>query len=264
MYRLLPPQQPGLPAVSVNPDQALLTAYGTAHRRLFPAPQLPPEYLGEVDLGFLAVAGPYAGYLERTADGGYQWDLQHLAGYAHHPDLCSLGVRVVFRFDEAEGRLVADRIECELGSCRPDDPGWPMARQLALCAVTTHVSLIRHFKWVHLAVGGPFAIATRDCLPARHPLRRLLWPHMFGTQYSNQLITKGQLARGGDFESIFSFTHIGMCELFEDSYQAYDVTVLDPERDAERRGLTGVGFDTPSLDNQRAIFDVLHAHATAT
>lgn len=261
LYRLLPPMQPGLPAMSANPDQALLRAYTPAHRRCFPAPVLPPEYLGEVDLGFLAVAGPYAGYLERTADACYQWDLRQLARYEHHAGLRSLGVRVLFRFDEPSGRLVADRIDCELGSCRPDDADWALARQLALCAATNHVSLVRHFNWVHLAVGGPFAIATRNCLPSRHPLRRLLWPHMFGTQYSNQIVTKGQMAVGGDFETVFSFTHTGMCELFEDSYEAYDITVLDPEQDAERRGVDDAGFDTPSLDNQRAIFDVLHAHA---
>src|SRR5689334_4536316 len=64
LYRLLPPMQPGLPAVPESLDRALLDAYTAAHRRCFPAPVLPPEYLGEVDLGFLAVAGPYAGYLE--------------------------------------------------------------------------------------------------------------------------------------------------------------------------------------------------------
>ncbi|GAA5162595.1 hypothetical protein GCM10023321_48410 [Pseudonocardia eucalypti] len=259
LYRLLPPMQPGLPDIAENPDQALLEAYTPAHRRLFPAPTLPPEYHGEVDLGFLAVAGPYAGYLEQTADGGYQWDLRQLARYEHHDGLRSLGLRVLFRVDSSA--LEAVQIDCELGSCRPGDPNWGAAKELALCAVTNHVSLVRHFNWVHLAVGGPFAIATRNCLDARHPLRRLLWPHMFGTQYSNQIVTKGQMARGGDFETVFSFTHTGMCELFEDTYEAYDITVLDPERDAERRGLAGATFALPSLGNQRAIFDVLHAHA---
>ncbi len=261
LYRLLSPMQPGLPDMAENPDQALVEAYTPAHRRCYPAPVLPPEYLGEVDLGFLAVAGPYAGYLVRTPDGDYQWDLRQLARYEHHDGLCSLGLRVLFRVNEPTSKLEAVRIDCELGSCRPTDPTWGPAKQLALCAVTNHVSLVRHFNWVHLAVGGPFAIATRNCLDTRHPLRRLLWPHMFGTQYSNQIATKGQMAKGGDFDTVFSFTHTGMCELFEDSYEAYDITVLDPERDAERRGLSCAGFDTPSLSNQRAIFDVLHAHA---
>ena len=113
---------------------------------------------------------------------------------------------------------------------------------------------------MHLAAGGPFAIATRNCLEAHHPLRRLLWPHMFGTQFSNQIVTKGQMAKGGDFETTFSFTHRGMCQLYTDSYADYDAIVLDPARDAERRGITDAGFDTPALDNQTAIFEVMYAH----
>jgi arachidonate 15-lipoxygenase len=113
---------------------------------------------------------------------------------------------------------------------------------------------------VHLAAGAAFAIATRNNFPAAHPLRRLLWPHMFGTQYSNQIVTSGQMARGGDFET-FSFTQRGMCKLFEETYDQYDITVLDPERDAERRGIRNAGFDTPALSNRQALFDVMQAHA---
>ena len=105
------------------------------------------------------------------------------------------------------------------------------------------------------------AIATRNALPAMHRLRRLLWPHTFGTQYSNQIVTKGQMAIGGDFETIFSFTQRGMCQLFEDTYREYDFTVLDPAADARRRGIVGQGFDTPALENRQAHFEVMQAHA---
>ena len=260
MYRLFSPMQPGLPSIDANPRKALLQAYTPAHRRCFPAPVLPQEYRGEVDLGLLAVAGPYACYTERASEGGYQWDLRRLANYEHHPGLRSLGMRVLFRVNAQDSTLEAIQIDCELGSCTPADPNWTLAKKIALCAVTTHVSLVRHFNWVHLAAGGPFAIATRNCLKAGHPLRRLLWPHMFGTQYSNQIVTKGQMAKGGDFESIFSFTHRGMCRLYEDSYEEYDSTTLDPARDAERRGIKDGGFDTPALTNRQALFDVMHAH----
>lgn len=261
LYRLFPPMQPGLPSRDEDPHEALREAYTPAHRRLFPAPEVPQEYEGDVDLGLLAVAGPYAGYLERAPEGGYHWDLRDLARYEHHRGLRSLGVRVLFRLDQERSRLDAVRIDCELGQCEPGGPDWDLAKKLALCAVTNHVSLVRHFNWVHLAVGGPFAIATRNCLGADHPVRRLLWPHVFGTQSSNQIATKGQMARGGDFETVFSFTHAGMCALYEDSYADYDVVVLDPARDAERRGIRGAGFDTPTLRNHEALFDVMHAHA---
>jgi hypothetical protein len=261
MYTAFPATQPGLPPVDADPRRAFDEAYTAAHRKLFPPPKLPAEYEGEVDLGRVAVASPYACYTERAPEGGYQWDFRQLGNFEHHPGLRSLGLRVLFRADEGARRLEATQIECELGPVRPGDPDWPLARKLALCAATTHLSLVRHFNGVHLAAGGPLAIATRNSLPAAHPVRRLLWPHTYGTQSSNEVVTEGQMAKGGDFETSFSFTHRGMCRLFEETYTQYDVTVLDPARDAERRGVREAGFETPALSNREALFEVMRAHA---
>jgi Lipoxygenase len=261
MYSILSPMQAGLPPIDADPKKALAEAYTDAHRKLFPPPELPAEYQNEIDLGRIAVASPYACYLKRAPDGNYQWDLSELAGYEHHAGLRSIGVRVHFQLNESARQLQTTQIDCELGACKPEDSDWDLAQKIALCAATTHVSLVRHFNGVHLAAGAPFAIATRNNLPAAHPLRRLLWPHMYGTEYSNQIVTKGQMARGGDFETTFSFTHRGMCKLFAETYEQYDITVLDPERDAEQRGINDAGFDTPALSNRRALFDVMHTHA---
>jgi hypothetical protein len=260
MYTILPAMQSGLPPIDADPLKALDEAYTDAHRKLFPLPALPEEYRNGVDLGRLAVASPYACYVERATEGGYQWDLRQLNRYEYHSGLRSIGARVLFRLNESARRLEATQIDCELGSCKPNDTNWNLAQKVALCAATTHVSLVRHFNGVHLAAGAAFAIATRNNLPATHPLRRLLWPHMFGTQYSNQIVTSGQMARGGDFET-FSFTQRGMCKLFEETYDQYDITVLDPERDAELRGIRNAGFDTPALSNRQTLFDVMQAHA---
>lgn len=262
-YSYYPPMQSGLPSINADPEKALHEAYTARHRKYFPAPVLPKEYDGEKkpDLGVLAVGGPYACYLEKAPEGGYQWDLRDLDNYEHYEGLYSLGVRVQFRVDEPSRALRAYQIESELGVHAPTDPEWPLATKIVLCAVSTHVSLVRHFNWVHLASGAQLAIATRNHLPKDHPLCRLLWPHIFGTQYSNEIVTKGQMAKGGDFDSIFSFTHNGMCKLFERSYDAFTIVVNDPERDADRRGITDGEFDTPSLDNLKALFDVMHTHA---
>lgn len=263
MYSIYPPMQPGLPEIDPNTEEALLEAYTEDHRECFPAPQRPPEYRGDdiPDLGFLAVASPYACYLERAPEGGYQWDLRELKNYEHYDGLRSLAMRVVFEADPGTRQLRATHIESELGMTRLDDAAWPLARKIALCAASTYISLVRHFNWVHLACGGPVAIVTRNELPHDHPLKRLLWPHIFGTQYSNAIVTKGQMAPGGDFDSIFSFTHAGMCQLFRDSYDKYPITVIDPERDAQRRGVLHGEFDQPSLHNLTALFAVMHAHA---
>lgn len=261
MYRLLSPMQRGLPPVDADPRAALNLAYDEGFRNLFPEPELPAEYQPQIDLGRIAVASPYACYVERTNEGDYQWELRILDRYEHHKGLQSIGAQVRFRLNDTARRLEATQIDCELGVCKPGDANWEQAQKIALCAATTHVSLVRHFNGVHLAAGGPFAIATRNSLPAAHPLRRLLWPHMYGTQYSNQVVTKGQMVKGGDFETTFSFTHAGMCKLFADTYDQYDVTVLDPQRDAERRGIADGSFDTPALANRSELFNVMLDHA---
>jgi len=71
------------------------------------------------------------------------------------------------------------------------------------------------------------------------------------------------MVKGGDFETIFSFTQKGMCKLMEETYDEYDITTLDPTLDAQRRGIKGAGFETPALANRQAHFDVMHAHALA-
>lgn len=209
-YRIFPPKAPGLPSIDSNPMEAVARAYGQGHRKSFPAPVVPEEYRGAIDLGHLAVAGPYSCYLQRAAEGGYEWDLRDLGDYECHPGLRSRGVRVLFAVDKVARRLVAVEIDCELGRYTPTDPEWELAQKIALCAATTHLSVVRHFNGVHLALAAQFAVATRNTLPTDHSVRRLLWPHLWGTQYSNELITELFMMKGGDLEEIFSFTHAGL------------------------------------------------------
>lgn len=263
MYRLLPAMQPGLPQVDADPFAALHVAYTPGHRQLFPPPVRPPELDGSDDalLAAIAVQGPFACYVERASDGGFQWDLREIGNHEHYQGLHRLGVHVSFEVDPAAHALRPHRIESVLGVHQPNDADWSLAVRLALCTANTHVSLVRHFCWVHLAAGAALAIATRNCLPAAHPMRRLLWPHMFGTQYSNAIVTDGQMVPGGDFPDTFSLTHQGMCSLFSASYPKYRLSVIDPSADAAHRGIVDAGFDTPSQDNLQALFDVMHTHA---
>jgi len=283
LYSIFSPMQYGnpLPAVSSNPLEAFRTAYSFLQRKAFDPPDLPPEYEGTPDLGSLAIKGPYACYTQRVPNGEhrpglreYQWDFRDLAlpDNLYHQGLYRLGVRVFFRSSRRRpGRLEATEIENiterTLRSSRPWFDNWDLAKKLALCAATTHLSLVRHFNWVHLASAEPLAIATRNCLPSDHPVCRLLWPHIFGTHQSNYTVTPVQMAQEGDFETIFSFTHEGMCRLFTQSYNSFDVVVNDPEEDANRRrvrqyleGLKNAGIDT-SQHNLEALFDVIHRHA---
>lgn len=260
LYRYFPPKVRGLPSIDSDPMTALDLAYGPGHRECLHAPIIPDEYKEPIDLGALAVAGPYFCYLQDGNDGRYKWDLWQLNDYEHHPGLHKLGVEVSFEFDKGAGRLKAVEIDCELGRCTPADPEWELAQKIALCSVTTHLSLVRHFVGIHLALVAQFAITTRNKLPVNHCLRRLLWAHVWGTQYSNELVTNILMGKGGDFEEIFSLTHKGLCDLFASSYKHYDIGVLDPESDAERRGIRNRGFDLPALKNRVAHWKVIHEH----
>jgi hypothetical protein len=259
LYKIYPPMQPGLPPICSDPHVALKRAFNGLRRRLFHDPELPAEYLGSPDLGSLAVRGPYACYTRRLRKNApWQWDLRMLDKYEHHAGLVKLGSRVLFREDPVRRSLQAYRIECALGSIKPTDAEWDQACKIALCAATTHLSLVRHFNWVHLAGGAQLAIATRNSLPEDHPLFRVLWPYIFGTLQSNDMVTRGQMARGGDFETTFSFTFKGMCELFDDTYEEYQHSVNDPEEDGKSRKVRGANFDTPTQQNLEELFDVIH------
>ncbi len=258
LYTAFSPMQPGLPPIDADPKVALKQAFTRLHRTRFRAPELPAEYLGSPDLGSLAVRGPYACYTTQVDEDTWAWDLLMLNDYEHAPGLTKIGSRVLFGLDPLRRSLKARRIECALGVIEPTDPRWDQACKIALCAASTHVSLVRHFNWVHLTGAAQLAVATRNRLSANHPLCRLLWPYIYATQQSNDIVTRGQMARGGDFENIFSFTFEGMCRLFEDNYLAYPHLVNDPEADGDVRGVRDAGFETPTQDNLEAIFDVMH------
>ncbi len=281
LNRLYAPMMPGLPPIHVNPQVALGLAYTHRHRQavakaakrhsktpkdVLEVPVLPldldAEGDGNPDLGGLAVRGPFAGYLKMSdADGAFEWDLRHLSEYQPRAGLFRLGTRVTFQLETDTKRLVPTSIESEIGVARPGDPIWPIARKIALCALSNHTSLIRHWNWVHLVGGEALSIVTRNTLPEVHPFCRLLWPHVFGTQASNRLCTESQLVPGGDFEAVFSYAHEEMYRLFSDTVQGFDVQVWDPETHAAKRKVLHAGFATPTEDNLKALYDVMHRHA---
>ena len=231
MSRLIPPSQPGLPEIADDPSRALASAFTQRHNALFRAPQRTPA-----DLGALAVASPYASYLEAVGDGSFRWDVSMLSGFEHHAGLVPLGATVTFERVGGSGRLEPRRIETVTGATTPDDAGWVDAQRLALCSITTHASMVRHFNWLHLTSGAPLEAITRNHLRGTHCVRRLVWPHVFGTHASNDLVTQVQMGPGGDFETIFSFTHRGMCELFEATTCDFDLALVNPATDVERLG----------------------------
>lgn len=260
LYRVFSPMQSGLEPIDANPEVALAQAYSKKHRQCFAPPRRPPEFVGDLDLGHLAVASPYTSYLERTGPSTFKWDFLELNDFECHAGLRPPGARVDFSLDTHTRSLRATRIESDLGSCTPGSSEWEPALRLALCGLTTHSSLVRHFNWLHLVGGGPLSFVTRNCLNQNHPVRRLLQPHVYATHASNQMVTIDQMTPGGDFENIFSFTHRGMCELYEATWANFDLQKFNPAIDALRRGVDAPDVETPALENYLALMEVFEAH----
>jgi arachidonate 15-lipoxygenase len=250
------PMQAELPEVPSDPMGALAQAYPSPHQQCFPAPERTPQH----DLGLTAVASPYASYLEATGDGGLRWDLTSLAGFECHPGLVELGATVDFRLDAGTGELAPVRIETALGAETPGSTAWDDAQRLAMCSLTTHASLVRHFNWLHLTGGPVLEAVTRNQLAVDHPVRRLVWAHVFGTHGGNDLVTEILMSAGGEFDAIFSLTHRGKCELFEATTGSFDLAAINPVLDATRRGVAG-GVESPAHDSWRGLYDVFLDHA---
>jgi arachidonate 15-lipoxygenase len=157
--------------------------------------------------------------------------------------------------------LHAVQIQCPLGTVRPGETNWALAVRIAICAATTNTALVRHWTWTHLIGGECFAAAARNCLPAAHPLGRLLWPHMVGTHASNRLATLGQLVPAGDFEHIYSLPYAELCRLVSKARHDFNLRVCDPDADARSRGILDAPVQLETLANCRDIFDILFRHA---
>lgn len=278
LYSIFSPMQPGLPPIDAHPRTAFDHAYTPRHRAavekvawrnkipvrdvLMP-PVVPLALEAVPDLGLLAVQGPFAGYLKRSAEEGiFEWDLRRLAGYETRPGLHRLGCHVRFAVDREARRLNPITIDSVMGRSMPTDGNWAKARQIALCAVSTHTSLVRHWNWVHLIGGEYLSIVTRNALGEYHPVCRLLWAHLFGTQASNRLCTESQLVPEGDFEAVFSYQAAEMYRLFRDTVKDFSVQAWDPESFGRARGVLETEFDTPTESNLQALFEVMRRHTT--
>ena len=104
--------------------------------------------------------------LPRARAGGRlsQWVLRGLARHEHHGPALPRRARTLPRQHGRARRLEAVQIDSELGTVTPGQPRWDLTAKLALCAATTHVSLIRPLQLGASRRRRSFAIATRNCL----------------------------------------------------------------------------------------------------
>src|SRR5262245_4005223 len=180
---VFPVISPPQPQAHLDRRERVRQAYSLLYRIVRTAPHWHDDLVrAEADgnlLGVLATGGPFAKLLERSKDAAtsdhYFIDLQHMSVYPVRDGLCRLGCKINFR--AVSGALRVTSIEYGGKSVVPKDANWEITERIALCSLSTHVTVWRHGMQYH--VGGLAAIAPiTHNLPANHPLRRLLAPHI--------------------------------------------------------------------------------------
>lgn len=116
-------------------------------------------------------------------------------------------------------------------------PAWRLAMMhFNSCDLLAH-ELLSHFSWTHV-IAEKYLLATARNLTWRHPLRRLLAPHMANTLNNNNNATPILIRRGGLFDTVFGAGERGKLVGLSRGEDAWTFDKMVPARHIAARGLT--------------------------
>jgi hypothetical protein len=259
VYPLVRPHQP--PGVA-DPQERFDRAYTAPYRWVREPPRWHPDLVAAAEhrnlLGALAAGGPFAKLLQRAGaqPSEYVIDLQHFANYDVREGLCRLGSRI--RFTAPDGRLAVTGVEFEGETITPDSPKWDFAERIALAGLMTHVTVWRQGMEYHVGGLATVPVLTHNLLPAAHPLRRLLAPHLNQTMTTN-FHTHLTLRRSGFDVTGFTFPQQTILRYYDDGAAGFDINRLDVAEDAKRRGIPD-SLDYPYLPQALRYYGLIDAY----
>ncbi len=113
---------------------------------------------------------------------------------------------------------------------------WARARRHFHCAELHVHEAVSHFLWTHV-FGEKLLIATLRRLDERHPVRRLLAPHLEGTLQANENSGRRLLGPEGFFAGCFSAGWTGVAELIRRGDRAWRFEQMLLPRELAARGV---------------------------
>jgi hypothetical protein len=236
IYPVVSSHQPDAPT---DPDERLRQTYPLLYRLVRNPPRWHPDLVEAQRQGrlldVLAVGGPFAKLLERSAKDEYVIDLDYLRRYPVREGLARLGCRIIYA--DRDTSVAVKAIEHNGHMVTPGDTRWPFVERIALCSLSTHTTVWRHGMQYHVGGVAPFAVATHK-LPPAHPVRRLFAPHIADTLSTNYH-THLTLRRNGFDVHGFSFDYDTILRYYDDGAQYFDIRRLDPIEDTKRREISG-------------------------
>lgn len=138
-----------------------------------------------------------------------------------------------------------------------DGLDWLLARTVAQSADNTLCMMAHHLARAHLGL-EPFAMATARQLGERHPIGRLLRPHLRHLLVQDEVTRRLFVSEGGYIERLYGPTREGSLELARRGFRQLRADAWSFPRDLELRGLAD---DTlphyPWRDDGRLVWDAL-------
>jgi hypothetical protein len=118
-------------------------------------------------------------------------------------------------FFDADRNLLSIYISNDDATYTPGDESWEHAKWHWRCAVFAYVTLADHLAGLHFGLSEVMMQATREQLPADHPLRRLLKPHVYNVSSVNSRAALVLASEGGMAHRLFPFTYEGLTQLLK-------------------------------------------------
>lgn len=265
-----------LPPIPAEHDAYIEAIYPPFYKKAWSnSPESPPELRETTDiLATLALSGPFADYIKRITVGeieainavqvnhvdadAYTIALDELGDYPVKKGLCSIGCKVIFKYNEMAKKLETQSILYQGRLYTQKDDDWKRVEQIALCSLNTHVTIIKHNVYIHLAYLTAFASATINTLNPKHPIRRLLHHCFQSVLIGNYEVSQFQIRGKSSYcTKLFSYDYDTMIDMINACCDKFDVRTMEPMLDVEMRGMAYTPFEYPYLDQIKPLWNII-------
>lgn len=270
-----------IPPIPSDHSRMIRKIYPKSFMRAWPHPPVvPPEVGSSTDLlADLAVAGPFADYVKRISedevsrvnaispghvDGdAFTIDLEELGRHAVKDGVLPIGCTVIFRYDEDGNRLATQSVVYRDAVVTRTDDSWAQVEKVALCSLSTHLTIIKHNVYIHLMYLTVHTAVTIDTLHPEHPIRRLIH-HCFQTALiGNYEVSQFQIRGQRSYCcTLFSYDYDRMIEVINAYLDVFDIRTMDPIRHARLRGVDHPEFPYPFLANVASLWDIIWSYVS--
>ncbi len=258
------------PEIPDNAEELVKAVYHRSFKKVWPHEPKEPDALRNTDdlLASLAVSGPFADYLRKMRDtdvqkvaalaqdkqigvstDDYCIDLLFMEEYPVKQNLMQVGGMAVFG---VEGSRLSTK---GLYSSQPDlfvsprDELWRQHRSRFLAGFNEYLTTIRHNTYIHLIYVTSMTVSTFNSLPPDHAVRRLLHPCFQSALVGNRELAQLQIRGEDAFAArIFSHEHEQVVAMIQDSLSDFSLSGMDPQVNAQQRGVLETPFEYPHRD----------------